>query len=83
MCVSVCVCVCVCVCHDRVKGFLDKLLWDRETLNEDIYRVKGVLNIKGKDEKHMLQVSSGHGYSAKDTNTHTHTHTHTEPETHT
>jgi hypothetical protein len=39
-----------------VKSFLDKLLWDRDTHPEDIYRVKGVLSLEGDDRKHMVQV---------------------------
>lgn len=41
----------------RAKSFLDKLLWDRETHPEDIYRVKGMLDIAGEPRKYMVQVS--------------------------
>ncbi len=40
----------------RFKAFLDKLLWDRETHPEDIYRVKGALHVEGDARKHMVQV---------------------------
>lgn len=49
----------VCVLH-RLKTFLDKLLWDRETHPEDIYRVKGSICIKGEDRRHMVQVGLPH-----------------------
>jgi len=35
---------------------MDKLLWDRETHPEDIYRVKGVVMVKGDARKHLVQV---------------------------
>jgi len=40
---------------EKVKSFLDKLLWDRETHPEDIYRVKGALHIAGHPNKHIVQ----------------------------
>ncbi|GFH10756.1 CobW C-terminal domain-containing protein, partial [Haematococcus lacustris] len=40
---------------ERLKSFLDKVLWDRETHPEDIYRVKGVVQIQGDPRKHMVQ----------------------------
>ncbi len=40
---------------------MDRLLWDRETHPEDIYRVKGVLSIGGSDKKYMVQVRQGRG----------------------
>ncbi len=46
----------------RVKGWMDRLLWDREQHPEDIYRVKGVLHVRGDPRKHMLQVS-GNGWA--------------------
>ncbi|KAF5836021.1 CobW/HypB/UreG, nucleotide-binding domain-containing protein [Dunaliella salina] len=38
-----------------LKTFLDKLLWDRETHPEDIYRVKGSVCVKGDPRRHMIQ----------------------------
>ncbi len=40
----------------RVKSFVDRLLWDRETHPEEIYRLKGLLQLSGSDKKHVLQV---------------------------
>mmetsp|Transcript_16374 Transcript_16374/g.28071 ORF Transcript_16374/g.28071 Transcript_16374/m.28071 type:complete len:434 (+) Transcript_16374:51-1352(+) len=40
---------------EKVKCFLDKLLWDKEAHPEEIFRAKGVLSIAGDDRKHMLQ----------------------------
>uniref|UniRef100_A0A7S3QRB0 CobW C-terminal domain-containing protein n=1 Tax=Dunaliella tertiolecta TaxID=3047 RepID=A0A7S3QRB0_DUNTE len=40
---------------ERLKTFLDKLLWDRETHPEDIYRVKGTVCVKGDPRRHMIQ----------------------------
>eukprot|EP00798_Chlamydomonas_sp_ICE-L_P005796 gene5796-6077_t len=37
------------------KVFMQKLLWDRETHPDDIYRVKGVLSVAGSDSKHSVQ----------------------------
>ena len=35
---------------------MDKLLWDRETHPEDIYRIKGVIHVAGSNNKHVVQV---------------------------
>ncbi|MEW5302896.1 MAG: hypothetical protein WDW38_003996 [Sanguina aurantia] len=40
---------------ERLKEWIDQLLWDREGREEDIYRMKGVLSIEGSDQKHQLQ----------------------------
>ena len=39
-----------------MKTFIDGLLWDREANPErELYRLKGVLSIKGSDKRHVLQ----------------------------
>ncbi|KAG1666105.1 hypothetical protein FOA52_010895 [Chlamydomonas sp. UWO 241] len=40
---------------EKVKAFMDRLLWDRELHPEDIYRVKGLLEVDGSDTKHVVQ----------------------------
>mmetsp|Transcript_34255 Transcript_34255/g.101811 ORF Transcript_34255/g.101811 Transcript_34255/m.101811 type:complete len:424 (-) Transcript_34255:408-1679(-) len=39
---------------EKTKKFMDRLLWDREIHPEDIYRVKGLLQIAGSDSKHVV-----------------------------
>ena len=47
-------------CHavaapDRLKHWLDTLLWETDTVREDIYRMKGVVHVQGSEQQHMLQ----------------------------
>ena len=39
----------------RVRHWLDTLLWETEANKEDIYRMKGVLQIQDSDQQHVLQ----------------------------
>lgn len=39
----------------RLRDWLDNVLWEKEAHKQDIYRMKGLLNIAGKDEAHILQ----------------------------
>lgn len=45
-----------CALPPRFKGFIDRLLWDREAQPEDVYRIKGNLNFVGSETKHFVQV---------------------------
>lgn len=40
---------------EKFKRWVDSLLWERDKVTEDIYRMKGVLAIRGSPKKHMLQ----------------------------
>lgn len=40
---------------ERLKSWVDHLLWDREQRADEIYRMKGLLSVKGSEHKHMLQ----------------------------
>lgn len=40
---------------EKFRSFMDRLLWDRDVHPEDIYRVKGQINVAGSNQKHVLQ----------------------------
>uniref|UniRef100_A0A7S0YEL4 CobW C-terminal domain-containing protein n=1 Tax=Polytomella parva TaxID=51329 RepID=A0A7S0YEL4_9CHLO len=40
---------------ESFKKCIDDLLWDREEKQEDVHRIKGILNVRGSSKKHMIQ----------------------------
>ena len=49
----------------RLKSWVDHLLWDREQRTDEMYRMKGLLSVKGSERKHMLQVRAAQGMRAR------------------
>jgi hypothetical protein len=43
----------------RLKEWVEDLLWDRQEGAADVLRMKGVLNVAGSSNAHMLQVRRG------------------------
>ena len=39
----------------RVRDWLDTALWEKTSHKQDIYRMKGLLNVAGSDAAHILQ----------------------------
>lgn len=42
-------------CIFRFKEWLDVLLWESETPQEQVYRMKGILNVTGSNRRHVFQ----------------------------
>lgn len=41
--------------HCRLRDWLDQVLWEKASHKQDIYRMKGLLNVADKHEAHILQ----------------------------
>lgn len=39
----------------RLQHWLDTLLWEANAAREDVYRMKGIINVQGSERQHVLQ----------------------------
>lgn len=41
--------------RERIRQWLDSLLWERGSRREDVFRIKGMLQLAGSQRWHILQ----------------------------